>query len=225
MVHRQHTKTSGFTLIELLVVISIIALLIAILLPALGSAREAAKAVKCAAAQKQMGLAIETYIEAYKRWYPPRMWRTNASPVQWHNPNPAMHGTYWFMLLNASVRGDGVASLSGDGKLFHCPSHEEFNWATSANKLSYGYNYFGKSIAAFSGIGNANERDLQDPTNTIVMGDSASYDVMYHGAAAGSLAGTRHQGSTNILWADGHVKRLPGDKVNDTPEWWTIVRD
>ena len=54
-------KKSGFTLIELLVVISIIALLMAILMPSLQRAREQAKAVACQAKLKQWSLAISMY--------------------------------------------------------------------------------------------------------------------------------------------------------------------
>ncbi len=59
-------KHLGFTLIELLVVISIIALLVGLLLPALGAAREAGRSVKCMSNQKQMVLAMTAYATDHK---------------------------------------------------------------------------------------------------------------------------------------------------------------
>ena len=56
------TRWQGFTLIELLVVISIIALLIAILLPALAQARESARVTHCLNAMRQYGLGVEMYL-------------------------------------------------------------------------------------------------------------------------------------------------------------------
>ena len=61
------SRDAGFTLIELLVVIAIIALLIGILLPSLGSARESARRVKCLAAQKMIALAATLYSDQHKK--------------------------------------------------------------------------------------------------------------------------------------------------------------
>lgn len=76
-------RRSGFTLVELLVVVAIIGTLVALLLPAVQSAREAARRSQCMSSMRQVALAMQ-HFETAKGHYPPSMgWRREGGSYQW----------------------------------------------------------------------------------------------------------------------------------------------
>src|SRR5580658_11022628 len=90
---RQPRTRLGFTLIELLVVISIIAVLVSLISPAVRSAREAARRTQCLNNIRNLGLAIENFATASNQQYPLLEDSPWTGPSPWAMTNPGTRST------------------------------------------------------------------------------------------------------------------------------------
>src|SRR5947208_2086027 len=136
------TARSAFTLVELLVVIGIIAILIAIMLPALNRARDASKAAVCMSNLHQIQIAAAAYIQENQGYWPPADYFFITQNLhRWHGTRGTMNDPFDF--ANSPLK-----PYLRTGKIRACPSFEPAKPGFEASAGGYGYNnyYLGSSM-------------------------------------------------------------------------------
>ncbi|MFA6569267.1 MAG: prepilin-type N-terminal cleavage/methylation domain-containing protein [Victivallales bacterium] len=213
-----------FTLVELLVVISIIALLASILLPALNKAKQQANRIACVSNLKQCGAATYSYVDDFQGWLPFSYDTVNTS----YSGYATAGGPAWFYLLAPYVNleprdgffyalGKTYAARPKQPVVFTCPAHRlEYpnNCPTSyspgirvalraplANNLNRGKMQMVRQTASKAWL---NEWQMADGTNVEYPSVSLNEGNIIPGHA-NNFFGTRHNGSGNILFFDGHA--------------------
>jgi len=250
MNHHFKHKTSGpgFTLIELLVVISIIALLVAILLPALTKAREAARAVACLSNERQLILAWNMYAGdnagrvPYVRTTEPGGGGANSAWVSLMSPNleDPILSRYEAETPYNNVRRTYKTALDCPSQLpYHASAFHTTTGEVRANYIDYGMNDRIRDTGTTQVDPMKRLIDFTRPTEMAVFGETQSTlsDGTFRGgwlfifpssAGINPTWGLRHNSGNgmNMAFADGHAEAMAVDELgtegfpnNNLPPW------
>jgi prepilin-type processing-associated H-X9-DG protein/prepilin-type N-terminal cleavage/methylation domain-containing protein len=216
-------RRHAFTLIELLVVIAILFILLALLIPAVQKAREAALAATCRNNLHQIGVAFQQYHEENSQ-FPPVMITTNGVNIYWapYDDRTGTSPTFALPDYKGNERGLIFPFVENNTNVFKCPKGFDPSSAYAQDPLQISY--------AINGTTNSPAgRRITDITN----GTSNVLIVWEHSAlpACSFQAGSvnipwpfddfdadrhyppRHTGYFNVLYCDGHADALRRDEL------------
>jgi prepilin-type N-terminal cleavage/methylation domain-containing protein len=229
---------NGFTLIELLVVIAIIAILAALLLPALSRAKSRANTIRCVSNLKQIGLGLKMYVDDNQGTYPVHNgWASLGGECP---TSPYVTAGY---AAEVATTNRPLNRYVGNTQVFRCPADQgDAYWGNAVLNcfVSYGTSYlveFGMNAFGVKKVTDApNGTPIKEtevarrPVNKIILGDwlwhpnraLTSPRSIWH-----NYQGKRRE---NMLYGDGHALYIPNDprwettSVGQTPDadftWW-----
>ena len=219
-------KQKTFTLIELLVVIAIIAILAAMLLPALNSARMKAYASNCAGNLKQHGTATAMYVDANRGFFPVDNVTGSATGYGFAHWKWQLSS---YLGINVEDQRTNSSNAYQQAELakgvFACPAFRPVDPTAMAAKPMYGGGYGwngyvndGTSPVGMGYIGvHAHSSKVTKPSDTICSADSSNnktgdvgqHSFLYWPDYAGTIGlGTKHSDKMQCNMADGHVVAL-----------------
>jgi prepilin-type processing-associated H-X9-DG protein len=231
MMHRRR-RPIAFTLVELLIVVGIVALLIAILLPALSVARENAKAVACLSNLRQLATAAHGYCGANRGSYPLAYW------TEVRLPRVISSGWDFTSIRDTSRATTTVEAglLWGGGPataVQQCPSYDGRSNTAADPFTGYNYNTSFIGHGQFETVVAPRKASQVKRASEVALFGDGQYstgankfmraplpnrdDAGFTDRAAGTQ-GYRHRARTNVAFADGHAEGRAERHVVTTPE-------